>query len=144
MQAEFVDLELRLGDRRLRLLDGLARKVELSAKVGLLAFDAELLGSGHQALLDHRFDQRRFLVADGEALGQAIGIGGCLVQLLLALIETRFEHRQLHLEVLAARDQQLLFVVADLRRDLLDFRWTGKRPLDTAALLILQPRDARL
>ncbi len=50
----------------------------------------------------------------------------------------------LTVEIVAPRDEQLLLVVADFRRDLLDLRRAGKGALELAGLLEFEPRDARL
>ena len=60
-----------------------------------------------------------------------------------ALLEPRFQHRQLVGEVVASRDEQLLLVVADLRGDFLDVFRADEGLGDLAALLVLQPGDAR-
>ena len=124
-------------------LDGFGGKVELAPEFCLFAVHPELLGLSHQTALDHRSDELGFLVADGDVFRQPPRVDRRFVKLILTLVQARFQHRQLVAEIVPARHQQLLLVVADLRRGALDLLRAGKRLGDVAALLVLEPGYAR-
>ena len=144
LQGQLAHLQIRFAHGSLEPCNQFLADLQLPAELGLLGLRPNKLGLSYEAALGHRRDQIELPGGYLETLAEPHQIGLGFPEFILPLCQARLQDKQLVLEIVAAGEQQFLFVVAYLGRRLSNFLRACQRNVQPTSLFLLQPSHADL